>query len=163
MTAVSMPLSITIVSPDEEQSRAVLRAYYHDIVGRYHGRPVTEAEIDAVLVEEPSDDLQLPDGLFWVAGEGTTVVGCAGLRLLPDGVGEVKRVFVTHQARGRGIASRLLAEVERVARARGLSRLRLDTRDDLVEARRLYAKHGYRPIPAFNDDPYAAHWLGKDL
>jgi hypothetical protein len=44
-----------------------------------------------------------------------------------------------------------------------VSRLRLDTRGDLVEARRLYARHGYLEIPAFSEGPYAEHWLGKTL
>jgi len=158
-----MPLSFEIVSPDEERSRAVLRAYYRDIVGRYYGRPVTEAELGLALADEPSDDLQLPSGLFWLATEGPNVLGCAGLRLLPESVGEVTRVYVEHQARGRGIGARLLAEVEQAARDRGLARLQLDTRTDLVEARRLYARHGYREVPAFNDSPYAGHWFAKDL
>ncbi|GAB2941531.1 hypothetical protein GCM10027280_32610 [Micromonospora polyrhachis] len=163
MLSAATPLSFEIVSPEEERSRTVLRAYYRDIVGRYYGRPATEAEIDDVLADEPSDDLRLPSGLFWVATEGPLVSGCAGLRLLSEAVGEVTRVFVAHQARGRGIGARLLAEVEQAARDRGLARLRLDTRTDLVEARRLYARHGYREVPAFNDSPYAGHWFTKDL
>jgi len=42
-----------------------------------------------------------------------------------------------------------------------VSILRLDTRHDLVEARSLYAAHGYREVPAFNDAPYAEHWFTK--
>ncbi|MGW0434182.1 GNAT family N-acetyltransferase [Micromonospora sp. NPDC003197] len=163
MITAATPLSFEIASPEEARSRVVLRAYYRDIVGRYYGRPATETEIDMVLADEPSDDLQLPSGLFWLATEGPTVLGCAGLRLLPDAVGEVTRVFVVPEGRGRGIGARLLAEIEQAARDRGLARLQLDTRDDLVEARRLYARHGYREVPAFNDSPYAAHWFAKDL
>ena len=44
-----------------------------------------------------------------------------------------------------------------------LVRLQLDTRHDLVEARRLYARHGYHEVPAFNAEPFAEHWLAKDL
>ncbi|THA38335.1 GNAT family N-acetyltransferase, partial [Streptomyces sp. A1136] len=50
------------------------------------------------------------------------------------------------------------------ARALGLSLLRLDTRHDLVEARGLYAKHGYREVPAFHHrSPYAERWFAKEL
>jgi hypothetical protein len=40
---------------------------------------------------------------------------------------------------------------------------RLDTRHDLVEARRLYATHGYVEIPPYSDNPYADHWFDKRL
>jgi hypothetical protein len=41
--------------------------------------------------------------------------------------------------------------------------VRLDTRGALVEARGLYAEHGYREIPAYSDGPYSDHWFQKDL
>ncbi|MEV4626750.1 GNAT family N-acetyltransferase [Micromonospora sp. NPDC049523] len=156
-------ISIDLVRPDSDIGSGILRDYYDDIVSRYHGRPATPAELDAVLLDEPSDDLVPPHGFFWLATDGTTPVGCAGLRLLPDGLGEVTRVFVAGSARGRGIASRLLTGLEQAARSRGLSRLRLDTRHDLVEARGLYARHGYVEVEPFNDSPYAEHWFAKPL
>ena len=33
----------------------------------------------------------------------------------------------------------------------------------LTEALPLYRSAGYVDIPAYNDNPYAAHWLEKDL
>jgi N-acetylglutamate synthase-like GNAT family acetyltransferase len=141
----------------------VLRDYFNDIVSRYYGRQATEVEIDLAMAEEPGDDLERPHGLFWVATRDAAVVGCAGLRLLPAGLGEVKRVFVADNARRRGVGSRLLNEVENAARTLGLSRLQLDTRHDLVEARQLYVKHSYREVPALNDNRYAEHWYTKIL
>jgi hypothetical protein len=41
--------------------------------------------------------------------------------------------------------------------------LRLDTRHDLAEARRMYARHGYREVAPFNESPYADHWFAKPL
>jgi ribosomal protein S18 acetylase RimI-like enzyme len=163
MIPEAAPISIAVTSPEESDARAVLRAYYDDIASRYYGRQATDAEIDSALAAEPSDDLRLPHGSFWVARASGEVVGCAGLRLRPAGIGEVTRVFVARQARRRGLGSRLLTEVERAARTHGRSLLRLDTRHDLVEARRLYATHGFREVPALNDDPYAEHWFAKDL
>ena len=43
----------------------------------------------------------------------------------------------------------------------GRDRIRLDTRADLVEARALYARHGYVEIPAYSHGPYAEHWFEK--
>jgi len=57
----------------------------------------------------------------------------------------------------------LLFAVEDEARARGLHVLRLDTRSDLIEARRLHTRHGYEEVEPFNADPYAQHWFTKQL
>jgi len=90
-------------------------------------------------------------------------VGCAGLRFLPGAVGEVTKVFVAARARRRGLGTRLMADLERCARAHDVTTLRLDTRYDLVEARRLYARLGYEEVPAFNNSPYSEHWFRKTL
>lgn len=41
--------------------------------------------------------------------------------------------------------------------------VRLDTSAHLTEALALYRSAGYTEIPAYNDNPYAAHWLSRDL
>ena len=157
-------LAITVTSPAAEEARRVLRAYFEDVASRYYGRPATADEIAAAMSEDPSDDLAPPRGLLLVAIEkGGEVLGCAGLRLLPGHAAEVTRVFVVPAARRRGLASRLLDCLEEHARQHQVSVLRLDTRRDLVEARRLYARHGYREVAPFSSGPYADHWFEKTL
>ena len=41
--------------------------------------------------------------------------------------------------------------------------MRQDVRSDLVEARAMYARLGYREVPPFNDHPYVEHWFEKRL
>ena len=132
-----------------------------DIVRRHFGRPVTAAEVDDALGAFPSDDLVPPDGLLVVAVDGGEPVGCGGIRLRPDGVAELTRVHVVAAARRRGIGSAIVRELEARAVAAGRTLVRLDTRDDVVEARVMYARLGYREVTAFNDAPYAAHWFEK--
>ncbi|CAM5370930.1 GNAT family N-acetyltransferase OS=Streptomyces cyaneofuscatus OX=66883 GN=G3I52_05645 PE=4 SV=1 [Streptomyces cyaneofuscatus] len=80
------------------------------------------------------------------------------------GTAELTRVYVRPAYRGTGGGGALLASVEEAARAYGVRLLRLDTRHDLVEARGLYAKHGYREVPAFHRrNPYAERWFAKEL
>ncbi|WP_369805062.1 GNAT family N-acetyltransferase [Pseudonocardia sp. MH-G8] len=110
-------------APDSPAAEAILRAYTADIAGRYHGRPATQEEIDAALRAAPSDDLAPPKGIFLVARTGGRIIGCAGLRVLQGDVGEVKRVFVIPAARGRGIGTGLLRELEHRAAGCGLTRL----------------------------------------
>lgn len=141
----------------------LLREYTGEVASRYYGRPATDAEVDAALAEDPDVGLRPPTGVFLVAADGTTPVGCVGVRELEPGLGELKRMYVVPRVRGRGVGARLLAEAERHARLLGNRAIRLDTRDDLVEARALYAEHGYREVPAHNDGPYADHWFEKVL
>lgn len=156
-------LAIAVTPPAAEEARRILRAYFDDVASRYYGRPATGDEITAAMSEDPSDDLASPRGLLLVAQEKADVLGCAGLRLLPGHVAEVTRVFVVPAARRRGLGSRLLDCMEEHARRHRVSALRLDTRRDLVEARRLYARHGYREVAPFSSGPYADHWFEKTL
>ena len=156
-------ITIVPVAPDAPLAVTALRAFFADVVGRYHGRAAGERDVGAAMRDDPSDALAEPTGLLLVACHGECVIGCAGLRALPDGVGEVTRVWVAPDARRRGLATRMLRDLEDRARARGLTRLRLDTRSDLVESRALYARSGYVEIAPFNDGPYAEHWFAKEL
>jgi GNAT superfamily N-acetyltransferase len=157
------PVLIEVVAPDALAACQILRSYVADVASRYYGRPARDEEIDASLREDTSSDLAPPSGVFLLARQRSEVLGCAGLRWLPQGVGEVKRLFVAPGARGHGLGARLMGELERIARGQGLSVLRLDTRHDLVESRRLYAGLGYEEVPAFNRGRYAEHWLAKPL
>lgn len=90
---------------------------------------------------------------FFVAfGDDDAAAGCAGLRDLGGGVGEVKRMYVEPVHRGSGVAARLLGTVEDWARARGWTRLRLELGDRQPAALRFYVRCGYLRIPNFG--PY---------
>ncbi len=155
--------TVEAVDPDGPVGMGLLREYYTEIVDRYWGRPQPSEVVDQVLVEEPSHDLVPPTGLLLAASYQGELAGCGGFRVVSPDIAELTRVFLRPSLRGRGGAAVLLAELERAAVAVGLTTARLDTRKDLVEARRLYARHGYVEIPAFNDSPYADHWFEKRL
>jgi GNAT superfamily N-acetyltransferase len=154
---------IEVLPPEDQAARWALRAYFDEVASRYYGRPATEDEIVAAMRDEPSDDLALPRGLFLVAREERAVLGCAGLRLLPGLTGEVTRVYVVPAARRRGLGTRLLSCLEDHARRHGVATLRLDTRSDLTEARRLYARHGYREVLPPSHGRYVDHSFEKAL
>jgi GNAT superfamily N-acetyltransferase len=156
-------IRIVVLPPADPRAAAALRAYMDDISSSYFGRPATEQEVDEGLEAFPSDDLAPPTGLLVVAIEGPAPVGCGGLLFGDDGIAEVKRVYVAPSHRRRGLGARIMAELERLAAARGIRELRLDTRDDVVDARRLYERIGYREVPAFNAGPYAEHWFAKRI
>ncbi|MEU6891983.1 GNAT family N-acetyltransferase [Streptomyces sp. NPDC046557] len=147
-------------SPD---ATALRRAYYAEVAGRYWRRPVSEAEIDEGLRDDPADGLAAPTGCFVVGRYDGRPLSCGGIRLLDATTAELTRVYVDPRARGTGGGAALLGALEDAARDLGAERVRLDTRSDLVEARRLYARQGYAEIPAYNSGPYAEHWFEKRI
>ncbi|MFB7172555.1 GNAT family N-acetyltransferase [Streptomyces sp. NPDC056254] len=66
-----------------------------------------------------------------------------------DGDAELKRMYVVPEARGLGLARRILATLEEDARAAGRLRMVLETGDRQPEAIALYLSAGYTPSPKF--------------
>ncbi|MFG3109531.1 GNAT family N-acetyltransferase [Streptomyces tendae] len=95
----------------------------------------------------------------WVAREGERVTGTVSLAL-PDKPnsrhrGELVKLMVSREARGRGLGRRLLTTVEDAAAAAGLTLLHLDTETD-SPAEHLYRSAGWTragTIPDYAADP----------
>ena len=100
------------------------------------------------------DDFTPPNGVFFVVAGGVgpmvggRLIGCAGWRRHGEDA-ELKRMFTTKAARGRGLGRRLLAVVEQSAREAGCRRVVLETGDRQPEAIGLYESAGYTRIPDF--------------
>ena len=67
-----------------------------------------------------------PHVKFYIARIDGDTVGCCGVAFF-DGFAEVKRMYVRERVRGQGVAQALLAHIEDVTRAAGISILRLET------------------------------------
>ena len=81
---------------------------------------------------------------FLVAIDDGDTVGCIGLMPIVAGVGEIKRMFVRQDQRGRGIARFLILELEQYALRQGAELLRLATGERQPEAIALYESLGYQ-------------------
>lgn len=98
-----------------------------------------------------------PRGLYLIAyDDGGTLLATGGWRTqeqndegYSDGDAELKRMYVTPEARGLGLARRILAALEDDARAAGRSRMVLETGLKQPEAIALYASSGYTPCNKF--------------
>jgi GNAT superfamily N-acetyltransferase len=66
-----------------------------------------------------------------------------------DGDAELKRMYVVEEARGNGLARRILAALEDDARAAGRIRMVLETGNKQPEAIALYESSGYEPCVKF--------------
>ena len=98
------------------------------------------------------DGVEGDDGAFLVAYLGGRAVGCAALRPVAAGLGELKRMYVDPLARGQGIGAALLAAIEARAITLGYARLKLETGLMQPEAVSLYATRGWERI-----DPYGQY------
>lgn len=76
-------------------------------------------------------------------------VGCGAIKEIEPGVMEVKRMYTLPVARGKGIASRVLTELETWAAELGYSRCVLETGRRMTDAVNLYQRRGYREIPNY--------------
>lgn len=108
-------------------------------------------------------ELGPPGGVFLVGyRDGTPVCG-GGIKRLPDGTCEIKRMYVVPHARRTGVARALLAALENAARNLGYRIARLDTGSRQPHAQAFYEASGYRRVENFNDNPAAAFHGEKRL
>jgi GNAT superfamily N-acetyltransferase len=119
--------------------------------------------IDERSIVTGLDDYRPPIGTFLLARQSQTVVGCAGLRALSPGVGEIKRMWIHSERRGEGLGRALLAALEDCAMSMGMGQLMLDTNDALIPAMRLYESCGYLRTERYNDNPDATTFYAKKL
>jgi GNAT superfamily N-acetyltransferase len=148
---------------DEAPTSAASRALFDEymaLVGERLGDEFNPSE-EIFATESAFDG---PGTAWLVLYEGGRAVACGGLRAIEPGIGEIKRMFVTAGARGRGHGRALLAELERRAREAGYERVRLYTTEVLHEARALYADAGYHRIEVPSVAGRAEdEWLEKRL
>ena len=102
------------------------------------------------------DGLRQPGITFWSLWFGPDLAGCAALKELDPGHGEIKSMRTAATHRGKGVASALLYHLLAAARRRGYRRLSLETGafPFFEPARRLYSGFGFEPCAPFAN--YAA-------
>ena len=108
-------------------------------------------------------ELGPPGGVYLVGYRNGIPVCGGGLKRLPDGACEIKRMYVAPEARRSGVARALLAALEDQARAMGYRIARLDTGSRQPHAQAFYEASGYRRVGNFNNNPAAAFHGEKQL
>ncbi len=88
-----------------------------------------------------------------LAYDAGKAVGCGAIKEYKKGVMEVKRMFVAPDSREKGIAGKILHELQVWAKELGCRKCILETGDKMTEAIGLYKKNDFTIIP--NYGPYA--------
>ena len=102
-------------------------------------------------VDADLDDLEgqyaARGGFFDVAIDSNgDVAGCCGIYPIDDTTCELRKMYVSREARGSGLGGRLLRRALAFARGRGFKRVELETASVLKDAIALYAGAGFEPV-----------------
>ena len=84
-----------------------------------------------------------------VAYNDNIPVGCGAIKVHDNTTMEIKRMYVSQEMRGHGIAQKILIALEAWAHDLGFTRCILETGDDMLPAVSLYKKCGYIKIPNY--------------
>lgn len=108
----------------------------------------------------PIERLRAPDVTFFAAWHGDQLAACGAIKDLGHGEGELKSMRADPAWRGKGAGKAMLLHLLSVARARGYTRVSLETGrpEPFLPARRLYESHGFAICPPFADyreDPFS--------
>ncbi|NLU75750.1 GNAT family N-acetyltransferase [Streptomyces sp. HNM0575] len=142
-------MRIVRVPYDHPEARKLNDAVQEEYAERY-GDEGDITPLDPAMFEPPH-------GLYLIAydDEGRPVAS-GGWRTqhandegYADGDAEIKRMYVVREARGRGLARRILKALEDDARAVGRTRMVLETGIVQPEAIGLYVSSGYEPTEKF--------------
>ncbi|MGW5284913.1 GNAT family N-acetyltransferase [Streptomyces collinus] len=154
MTSVAQPPSNTAdfeivhVPVSDPRVGPLLRELGHEYSTRYgkdaHGE----------IARYPDEEFTPPHGglLLLLLEHGEPVAGGAFRRHDAD-TAELKRIWTHSAHRRRGLARRVVAELEHEAGARGYRRIYLTTGPRQPEARGLYLATGYTPLFDTEADP----------
>ena len=107
-----------------------------------------------------------PSGVLLIArGIDGEPLGCVALRPLDDaGRCEMKRLYVSPQARGSGLGKVLVDAIVKEATRIGYREMRLDTLPTMTGAISLYRKAGFLPIDPYYETPVAGTiFMGRRL
>lgn len=130
--------------------------------------PFLQAHLDDIEPTAPPESrhaldlsaLRAPHVRMWVSADDGSIVGTAALATVSGEAGheELKSMRTEPRARGRGVASALLAHALDDARSRGVVRISLETGSMafFAPARALYARAGFErcsPFGPYVDDP----------
>jgi GNAT superfamily N-acetyltransferase len=135
-------IEIKAVDPRSPDALELIRALSEELAQRYD-------YVDDGSGNFSPEDALTPRSVFLIGRLGGRAVACGSFRRLEDDTAEIKRMFVVLECRGRGYATAILTELERLVRQDGYAAVRLETAERQPEAIHLYERSGYERIPNF--------------
>ncbi len=140
-------MRIEVETPLQDDIRALVKQLNEYMM------PLTPKEFQFQLTVEQMAEPGVT--LFVARNDANQAIGMGALKQHDAQLGEVKRMFTLDENRGERIGSKILKEIEDLARSNELKELKLETGEapGFELAWRLYERNGYQTCGAFLDYP----------
>jgi putative acetyltransferase len=137
-------LAFTIEDPSSDEVRLVLDR---------HLRFATSVTPPSGVFALDVSGLQDPSVTVFGARRDGELLGIGAIKMLPEGLAELKSMHTLEASRGQGVGKALVERLIAEARARGCSTLKLETgtMDAFGPARSLYSRCGFLPCEQFGE------------
>jgi len=131
-------------------------------------------DIPGTVYTDPTTDhlselFQTEGSVYWVARENEKILGGCGVfptAALPEGYAELVKLYLSKDARGKGIGRSLMEKCFESAKTLGYTHLYLESFPQLEKAVSLYEKNGFVHLQHAlgNSGHYACNvWMEKEL
>ena len=104
-----------------------------------------------------------PEGIYYILQMDEKIAGMGALRKIKMNIGEVKRMYIRPEYRGKGLGKELLQQILRKAKEFRFSTIRLETGLFMTTAQYIYHEAGFRKIDEYPETevplPLRPYWL----
>ncbi len=137
-----MPVIITAERPDTPDAIELIKELEAELSPNYPSTSRHGYSIEKLIKQKVA---------FFVIRVDSIAAGCGGVQLFDNEYGELKRMFIRPQFRGKGSAKAMLENLAGYAHENGINLLRLETGIHQLNAIALYESWGFRSISPFGD------------
>jgi putative acetyltransferase len=160
-----MTASIRTIQPSDNKPLAVIvRNALAEFGANKPGTVYYDATTDALY-----ELFQTPGSIYYVAELNNSIIGGAGIfpsAGLPPDTCELVKMYLTSEARGKGIGKMLIEKALEFAAATGYKKVYIETMPELRKAMSVYEKFGFRYLdgPIGNTGHFGCNiWMLKEL
>lgn len=127
---------------DNKEIATIIRLALEELEVPEKGTTYADKELDQMY-----ESFSVKGASYFVAEEDGKLLGGAGIIHLkdePEEICELQKMYLTKDARGRGIGSMLLKRCLKSALELGYKNCYLETMSDMIVAQDLYVKNGFK-------------------
>lgn len=150
---------------DFDKTKIIQREFLSFLFSELNKLPWFNLDVDNELQLAMSnlDSFAEPNGRLFLVETDGQLAGTISLRKIRENCGEIKRMYVRPQFRGKNIGALMIEEIIKVSKNNGYSDLYLDTAQFMSSAVSLYKKFGFQetePYPeSVNPEGYGDEWI----
>lgn len=158
MQPMTVSIHMAVLAADYDAYGQLCRDYVDWCRARYaHDAWFVNEVFGYQAIDEELKDLPVkygpPKGMTLLVAHDGEIVGGGAYRRTSETVCEMKRLYISTAAAGRGLGRQLANALIDAARAEGFTLMQLDTGNLLKEAIAMYESLGFRHIAPYNSYP----------